>query len=83
MGKSDEAGLHFEEAMAFCRKGSISSRTGIWTLHDFAGMLVEQDGEGDKAKATTMLDEASQISTALNIRPLMERLLSKGDILKA
>ena len=46
-------------------------------------MLVEQDGEGDKAKATTILDEASQISTALNIRPLMERLLSKGDILKA
>ncbi len=54
-----------------------------WTLHDFAGMLVEQDGEGDKAKATTMLDEASQISTALNIRPLMERLLSKGDNFKA
>jgi hypothetical protein len=46
-------------------------------------MLVEQDGEGDKAKATTMLDEASQISTVLNIRPLMERLLSKGDNFKA
>ena len=69
--------------MAFCRKGSISSRTGIWTLHDFAGMLVEQDGEGDKAKARTMLDEALQISTDLDIRPLMERVLSKGDILKA
>ena len=68
--------------MAFCRKAQYRPELA-WTLHDFAGMLVEQDGEGDKAKATTMLDEASQISTALNIRPLMERLLSKGDILKA
>ena len=54
-----------------------------WTLHDFAGMLVEQDGEGDKAKATTMLDEALRISTDLDIRPLMGRVLSKRDILKA
>ena len=46
-------------------------------------MLEEQDGEGDKAKARTMLDEALQISTDLDIRPLMERMLSKGDILKA
>lgn len=46
-------------------------------------MLVEQDGEGDKAKARTMVDEALQISTDLDIRPLMERVLSKGDILKA
>ena len=82
MGKSDEASLHLEEAMAFCRKAQYRPELA-WTLHDFAGMLVEQDGEGDKAKATTMLDEASQISTALNIRPLMERLLSKGDNFKA
>jgi len=68
--------------MAFCRKAQYRPELA-WTLHDFAGMLVEQDGEGDKAKATTMLDEASQISTALNIRPLMERLLSKGDNFKA
>ena len=30
-----------------------------------------------------MLDEALQISNDLDIRPLMERVLSKGDILKA
>jgi len=29
VGKSDEASLHFEGAMAFCRKGSIPSRTGV------------------------------------------------------
>jgi hypothetical protein len=46
-------------------------------------MLVDQDGEGDKAKATMMLDEALQISTDLDIRPLMERVLSNRDILKA
>tara|TARA_Y100001001_G_scaffold155627_1_gene171594 strand:+ start:254 stop:394 length:141 start_codon:yes stop_codon:yes gene_type:complete len=46
-------------------------------------MLLDQDGEGDKTKATTMLNEALQISTDLDIRPLMERVLSKRDILKA
>ena len=46
-------------------------------------MLEEQDGEGDKAKARTMLDEALQISTNLSIRPLLGLVLSKGDILKA
>ena len=30
-----------------------------------------------------MLDEALKISTDLGMRPLMERALSKGDILKA
>ena len=82
MGKSDEASLHLEDAMAFCRKAQYRPELA-WTLHDFAGMLVQQDGEGDKAKATTMLDEALRISTALDIRPLMGRVLSKRDILKA
>ena len=82
MGKSDEAGLYFEEAMAFCRKGSIPSRTGMNAAR-LRRHARGEDGEGDKAKARTMLDEALQISTDLDIRPLMERVLSKGDILKA
>ncbi|MDP6714685.1 MAG: hypothetical protein QF368_08685 [SAR202 cluster bacterium] len=51
--------------------------------HDYADMLLERGGGGDKAKASAILDEALQISTDLVMRPLMERALSKRDILKA
>ena len=40
-------------------------------------MLLERDGAGDKAKATSLLDESLLISTDLGMRPLMERVLSR------
>ena len=46
-------------------------------------MLLERDCEGDKAQATKMLDESLQISSDLGMRPLMERVLSRREILKA
>jgi hypothetical protein len=46
-------------------------------------MLLERNEPGDSEKAVSMLDEALQISTDLGMRPLMERVLSKRDILKA
>ena len=82
MEKLDDASLHFEEAVAICRKGD--DRTELaWTLHDYADMLLDRDGCGDKAKATTLLDEALRISGDLGMRPLMDRVLSRREILKA
>ena len=46
-------------------------------------MLLERDGDGDKTKATSLLDESLQISSDLGMRPLMERVLSRREILKA
>jgi hypothetical protein len=46
-------------------------------------MLRERDGPGDQAKAMQLLDESLAISTELGMRPLMERVLSRRDILKA
>ena len=43
----------------------------------------ESDTEGDKAKATFLLEESLAISTELGMRPLRERALSRLDILKA
>lgn len=82
MGNLDDCQTHFEEAIVICRESGYVTELA-WSLHDYADMLLERDGEGDKAKATTMLDEALQISTDLGMRPLMERVLSKRDILKA
>ena len=44
-------------------------------------MLTERNEDGDKA--TAMLDESLAISTELGMRPLMERVLSRRELLKA
>ncbi len=46
-------------------------------------MLLERNNEGDRQKAMQLLDESLQISTELGMRPLMERVLSRREILKA
>ena len=44
---------------------------------------VERNAEGDHEKAMAYLDESLAISTELGMKPLMERVLSRRDILKA
>ena len=82
MGKLDNSQTHFEDAIAFCRESGFVTELA-WSLHDYADMLLERDEPDDQKKATSMLDEALQISTDLGMRPIMERVLSKRDILKA
>ena len=45
--------------------------------------LLQRNGPGDRDKATSLLDESLAISTEFDMRPLMERVLSRRDILKA
>ena len=40
-------------------------------------------GHGDRDIAMSLMDESRAISTELGMRPLMERVLSRRDILKA
>ena len=47
-------------------------------------MLLEPNDPGaGPGNALTLLDESLAISTELSMRPLMERVLSRRDILKA
>ena len=68
--------------MAFCRKAGYRPELA-WTCCDYADMLKERDAEGDRAKAISLLDESLAISSELGMRPLMERVLSRREILKA
>ena len=54
-----------------------------WTCCDYSDMLRDRDAEGDRAKAISLLDESLAISSELGMRPLMERVLSRREILKA
>ena len=82
MGNLDQAIAHFVDAQAFCRKAGFRPELA-WTCCDYADTLKERDAEGDRAEAIALLDESLAISSELGMRPLMERALSRREILKA
>jgi len=82
MGNLDQAAEHFEDALAFCRKAGYRPEMA-WTCCDYADTLRERDAEGDRAKAMSLLDESLSTSSELGMRPLMERVLSRREILGA
>jgi len=82
MGNLDQAATHFENALVFCRKAGYRPDLA-WTCCDYSDTLRERDAAGDRAKAMSLLDESLAISSELGMRPLMERVLSRREILKA
>jgi predicted ATPase len=93
MGDLDKAAEHFEDALAFCRKAGYRPQLA-WTCCDYADCLLQRAGPvgagfkpaptpGDRQKAMALLDEALRISRELGMRPLMERVLARRQILAA
>ena len=82
MGKMGQAAAHFEDALAFCRGAGYQPELA-WTCCDYADALLQRKGESDRAKAMSLLDESLGISRELGMRPLMERVLSRRETLRA
>ena len=82
MGSLDLATTHFEEALDFCRMAGYRPELAL-ACCDYADTLHQRNGDGDRAKAITLLDESLAISSELGMRPLMERVLSRRQILGA
>jgi len=82
IGNMDQATRHFEDALTFCRNAGYRPELA-WTCCDYADLLLERNNEGDRAKATFLQAESLAISSDLGMRPLMERVLSRREILKA
>ena len=82
MGNPDQATAHFEDALAFCRDAGYRPELA-WTCCDYADTLFQRNGEGDRVKSMALLDESLAISSELGMRPLMERVLSRREILGA
>ena len=68
--------------MAFCRKAGYRPELA-WSCCDYADTLRQRNGPEDPSRATFLLDESLAISSELGMRPLMERVLSRREILKA
>ncbi len=71
-----------EGGLAFCGRRGYRPELA-WTCCDHADTLLQRNGSGDREKAMSLLDESLAISSELGMRPLMERVLSRRDILKA
>jgi len=82
MGDMDQAAAHFEDALAFCRKAGLRPEVA-WNCCDYSDTLRERDATEDRVKAIALLDESLAISSELGMRPLMELVLSRREILKA
>ncbi|MCH8893488.1 MAG: hypothetical protein IIB32_08310 [Chloroflexi bacterium] len=78
MGDLDQAVIHFEDALAFCRKAGYRPELA-WTCHDYAEMLLARGNgrtplQDDRSKALSLLEDALAVSTELGMRPLRERV---------
>ncbi len=82
LGNLDLAAEHFEDTQAFCRKADYRLELA-WTCCDYADTLLQRNEPGDREKAMSLLDESLAISSELGMWPLMERVLSRREILKA
>ena len=54
-----------------------------WTCCDYADTLLQRDNPDDREQAMSLQEESPAISNELGMRPLMERVLCRRDILKA
>ena len=81
-GEAERAVAHFESALAFCRKAGYRPELA-WTCCDYADLLRDRHVEGGQERLVALLDESLAIARELSMRPLMERVLSRREILRA
>ena len=74
MGRNDDADAHFEDSLAFCRKAGARPELA-WTSYDYAVLC---EAQGQRERATDLLNEARSIATDLGMKPLSERVPNCG-----
>ena len=87
MGRLDDASVHFEDALGFCRRAEYRPELA-WSSFDYAETILTEAGGGpdlgnDRQRAKALLEEALVISQEVGMQPLMERVLSRRQILSA
>jgi tetratricopeptide (TPR) repeat protein len=69
-GQTRRAIVHFENALAFCRKSGYRPELA-WTSHDYARALLDTGTCRDREKAATLLHEGHNLSSYLGMRTLV------------
>jgi hypothetical protein len=82
MGHQEDAIDHFEAALAFCARAGYRPAYG-WTAADYASLLLDRGEPNNHARAIALGNEALLIGRELGMRPLVERVLARRDVLTA
>ena len=82
LGEDQTSVNHFNTALVECRKAEFGPELA-WTCSDYAETLIERGNPADGDKITELQDEAISITTELEMKPLLQRVLAQRDILKA
>lgn len=80
IGNHDQAVAHFDDALTFCRKAGYRPELA-WTCCDYADTLFVRDSAGDETKAASLLGESLGIATEFGMRPLMERVAARQQMI--
>ena len=81
-GRPDAAVQHYETALAFARRVGYRPLYG-WAAADYAALLLGGNADGDHAHAIALQNEALTIGRELGMRPLVERVLARREMLTA
>jgi len=82
MSNYESAENYFNQAREFCRSADYRPELAR-SCSDYSLMLLSRGEPGDHEKANELQDEAIAIATELGMKPLLERVLAKREILKA
>ena len=81
-GNLDIGAQYLKKSVEFTRHSGALVELA-WSLTDYVDILTEMDNEDTEEATATLLNEALQISRNLSLKTLMEKILSRREILKA
>lgn len=73
MGQVNQATIHFEDALNFCRRSGYRPELAS-TCCDYGETLLERQGSGDEVRAQLLLEEAQALAQEVGMEPLLQRL---------
>jgi len=82
MGDRRAAVAHFENALTYSSAQRLRPEHA-WACCDFAGLLQGRQEAADEARARSLLDEGLIIARELGMRPLIERIIARRELLRA
>ena len=78
MVELDQAVVHFEDAVELCRDAGYRPELA-WSCYDYAGVLLDRNAPGDRAKVVKLINDSIIIATDLGMSPLVGKLTSLKD----
>ncbi len=82
LGRPDDAESHFQDAIRFCSAAGYQPELA-WSLYDLAELANDHSQFGGRDRALKLQVEALAIARELGMKPLIERILRRREILTA